>query len=262
MNPVKEALARGNVSVGTWMQFGHPGIGEILANAEYDWIAVDMEHSDIGIAEFTQVCRGIRGRGPITLARVRENDTLAIRQVLDMGAHGVIVPLVNSAAGARKAAAAAKYPPAGVRGFALHRNNEYGAAFDEYVRHANDDVLVIVMIESQEAVKNIEDIVAVDGVDGIFIGPYDLSGSFGGPGKLDDQGMKSALDRCLEACESAGKVAGLHVVSGTADDIRTAVDSGFKFIAVGMDTVFLDVGARTALEAAQAVSAGRVDGQA
>lgn len=251
MNPVKKALSNGRVSIGTWIQFGHPGIAEVLANAGFDWIAADMEHSDIGIQEFAGLCRGMHGRGSIPMARVRENAVLDIRQTLDMGAQGVIVPLVNDASDARRAVAAAKYPPAGIRGFAFHRNNDYGASFDEYVCNANDDVLVIVMVESKEAVKNIDEILDVDGVDGIFIGPYDMSGSYGIPGKTDDSVVKAAFRTCVEACRRKGKAAGLHVVGVSEPVIREAIESGFTFIALGMDNGFMDKAAREALSLAR-----------
>jgi 2-keto-3-deoxy-L-rhamnonate aldolase RhmA len=256
MNAVKKALLQGHISIGTWIQFGHPGIAEVLANAGFDWIAADMEHSDIGIQEFTGLCRSIYGRGPVPLARVRENDVLAIRQTLDMGALGVIVPLVNTSDDARRAVAAAKYPPAGIRGFAFHRNNDYGAGFDDYVREANDDVLVIVMVETKEAVENIDSILGVEGVDGIFIGPYDMSGSYGMPGKTDDPLIKAAFQKCVGACRKAGKAAGLHVVGVSEPAIHEAIESGFTFLGLGMDNVFLDTAARKTVGIARGLAAG------
>lgn len=257
MNAVKWALAQGRISIGTWIQFGHPGIGEVLANAGFDWVAADMEHSDIGVHQYTELCRSMYGRGPVPLARVRENDVLAIRQTLDMGAQGVIVPLVNSADDAMRAVTAAKYPPAGIRGFAFHRNNDYGVGFDDYARDANDDVLVIAMVESKEAVTNIDSILGVEGIDGIFIGPYDMSGSYGIPGRIDDPVMKAAFGTCVEACRRAGKTAGLHVVGVSEPAIREAINSGFTFLGLGMDTVFLDTGARETVGIARDLIIGR-----
>lgn len=251
MNPVKKALERGEVSLGTWIQFGHPGIAEVLANAGFDWIAADMEHSDIGIGEYSALCRGMYGRNGVALARVRENDVLAIRQTLDMGAKGVIVPLVNNAEDAIRAVAAAKYPPQGIRGYAFHRNNDYGVSFSSYQREANDDVLVIVMVESKEAVKNINEILGVEGVNGIFIGPYDMSGSYGIPGQTDHPMMKDAYRTCIEACRRFGKAAGIHVVKVSKSSISEAISSGFTFIGLGMDNLFIDQGAREALDIAR-----------
>lgn len=247
-NPVKKALIEGTLTIGTWIQIAHPAVAEILANAGFDWIAVDCEHTDIGPAGFANLARGMHGRVAVPLARVRENDTLAIRQMLDMGAMGVIVPLVNTAAEAARAVRAAKYPPQGVRGFAFHRGNNWGVDFAKYAESANDDIAVVVMIESKEAVDNIDEILAVEGVDGVFIGPYDLSGSYGIPGLTDDPLVNDACRNVLAACERAGKSAGLHIVIPGADKISKALDEGFTFIALGVDTVFLDKSARSSLK--------------
>jgi 2-keto-3-deoxy-L-rhamnonate aldolase RhmA len=247
MNPIKDSLARGEVCLGTMMQFGHPGIAEVLANAGYSWIAVDLEHSDIGTVDFTQVCRGMYGRGALPLARVRENDPLAIRQVLDMGAAGVLVPMVGTAQEAAAAAAATRYPPQGVRGFSFHRANDWGTRFAEHVRDADNDVLLLVMIETRPGVENIRAILETEGVDGIFIGPYDLSGSFGVAGQLDHPVIQDAIAACLAACREAGKTAGIHIADPSPGLVQKRIDSGFRFIGLGYDSVFLNLAARNAL---------------
>lgn len=254
MNPVREALLARTVTVGTWIQMGHAAVAEILAGAGYDWIAVDCEHTDIDVGGFTCVARGMHGRGAAPMARVRENDTLAIRQVLDAGAEGVIVPLVNSADDARRAVAAAKYPPLGVRGFCFSRMNDWGAAFDDYVRRANDDVAVVVMVESRQAVESIDEILSVEGVDGVFLGPYDLSGSYGCPGQTRSAVVREACAAVVAACARQGKSAGLHVVDPAPENVAGAIEGGFTFIAVGVDTVFLDQAARAGLAAARAAA--------
>lgn len=250
-NPVKKALLEGKVTLGTWMQIGHPAIAEVFANAGFDWIAADCEHTDIGIEVFANIARGMYGRGSVPMVRVRENDTLAIRQVLDAGAQGVIVPLVNSAEEASRAVAAAKYPPEGVRGFAFCRVNNWGVDFNEYAATANRDVAVVVMIESKQAVENIEEILQVEGVDGVFIGPYDMSGSYGIVGQTSHEIIKNACGRVVEACNKYKKAAGLHVVIPTEEAIAKAVKDGFTFIALGIDGVFIDKAARKAIKVAK-----------
>jgi 2-keto-3-deoxy-L-rhamnonate aldolase RhmA len=250
-NPVKKKLQEGKVSFGSWIQIGHPAVAEVLSRAGFDWIAADMEHTDIGIGEFTDIARGLYGRGPIPLARVRENDTLAIRQVLDAGAWGVVVPLVNSAEEAERAVRAVKFPPRGIRGTAFFRANDYGADFNDYMAHANEESLVIVMIESKEAVAVIDEIVGVDGVDGVFIGPYDLSLSYGIPGRLTDPLMVEAKKKVLAGCRKAGKAAGIHEVRLSAETITAVVQDGFTFVGLSMDTLFLENGARDALKIAK-----------
>lgn len=246
-NPVRAKLLGRERCIGSWMQIGHPAIAEMLGHLGFDWIGIDCEHTDIGPAEVAAISRGLRGTGTLPLVRVRENDTLAIRQALDLGAYGVIVPLVNSAEEARRAVAAARFPPAGVRGFAHFRANDYGADFDEYARTANDEVTVITMVESKDCVEHIDEILAVDGVDGVFVGPYDLSGSYGVPGQTQHDLVIMARERVLEACIAAGKSAGLHIVTPTPEVIATAIATGFTFLALGMDTVFVRDGAAKAL---------------
>ncbi|MEN8256138.1 MAG: aldolase/citrate lyase family protein, partial [Verrucomicrobiota bacterium] len=223
-NPVRKALLERKITLGSWIQIGHPAVAEILANDGFDWLAADCEHTDIDVEGFTQIARGMYGRGPVSMVRVRENDTLAIRQMLDAGAQGVIVPLVNNAEEAAKAVAAAKYPPQGVRGFAFSRMNNYGVDFDENAKTANDDIAVVVMIESREAVENIDGILEVDGVDGVFIGPYDMSGSYGIPGEPSHPLVQEGCAKVLSACEKAGKSAGLHVVFPSEENIKKVID--------------------------------------
>lgn len=246
-NPVRNALLERRLTVGTWIQIGHPVVAEVLANAGFDWIAADMEHTDIDNAAFAALARAMHGRNVVPLARVRENNTLAIRQVLDLGAQGVIVPLVHTAGDAERAVSAAKYPPRGVRGFCFSRMNNWGSDFDAYAASANHDTAVLVMIESREGVENIDAILAVDGVDGVFIGPYDLSGSCGVPGQTGHELVKAGCHRVLEACRNAGKAAGMHVVIPTEALIAKALADGFTFLALGVDIVFLNAGARDAL---------------
>jgi 2-dehydro-3-deoxyglucarate aldolase len=245
-NPIRRALLERRVTLGTWIQIGHPAVAEILAEAGFDWIAADMEHTDIDNAAFANLARGMHGRGVAPLARVRENDTLAIRQVLDLGAQGVIVPLVHTPEDAERAVAAAKYPPRGVRGYCFSRMNDWGKDFDTYAAQANDEIAVVVMIESKQGVENIDAILAVDGVDGVFIGPYDLSGSCGVPGQTDHDLVQAGCRRVAEACRKAGKAAGLHVVLPDSAAVEQAVSDGFTFIALGVDTVFLRGGADNA----------------
>jgi 2-keto-3-deoxy-L-rhamnonate aldolase RhmA len=250
-NKVREALLEQKVTLGTWIQIGHSAIAEVFARAGYDWIAADCEHTDIDIEGFANLARGMYGRGTVPLARVRENDPMAIRQVLDAGAEGVIVPLVNTAEDARIAVRAAKYPPDGIRGFAFCRANNWGADFDQYTTMANKNVAVVVMIESREAVKNIDEILSVKGVDGVFIGPYDMSGSYGITGQTSHPNIKKACQIVVQSCKRHGKSAGIHIVKPTEDAICDAIEDGFTFIALGIDTVFLNEGGNKALRIAR-----------
>ena len=242
----RKALLERQVTLGTWLQINNATAAEVLANTGYDWIAIDIEHTDIDIVSLTNLLRGMYGRGVAPIARVTTNDTIEIRRALDVGAQGVLVPFIGTAEQARKAVSAAKYPPWGVRGYSFSRANDWGLNFSGDVQTANDETAVIVMIESAEGVENIEDILAVEGVDAAFIGPYDLSGSYGIPGQLDAPVVRDACRRVIEACEQAGKSVGLLVVRPTPEAIRQAIEDRFTLICLGLDTVFIDQGARAA----------------
>jgi len=250
-NPVRKALLERRVTIGSWLQINHPTPAEILANVGFEWIGADLEHADIDVVSFTALLRAMHGRGTVPFARVPSNDTILIRRVLDVGAQGVLVPLVNTPEEAERAVQAAKYPPRGVRGYCFSRMNNWGADFDDYVRRANDDIAVVVMIESKQAVENIDAILAVDGVDGVFIGPYDMSGSYGIPGETSDPIVQEACRKVIDACARAKKSAGLHVVFATPDAIRKAIADGFTFICLGVDGLFMDQAARAAKQAAE-----------
>ncbi len=248
MNKVKEALLNRKLTVGSWIQTGSPVSAEILSRAGFDFIGIDMEHSDIHVNEFASIARGMDAFGTLAFARVRENDTLAIRQVLDMGAQGIIVPMVDNAEDAKRAVQAAKYPPIGVRGFGYARANNWGVDFDEYAKKANDDIPVVVMIESKAAVDNIDEILDVDGVDGVFIGPYDMSGSYGLVGQPNHPVVIDACNRVAEACARHHKSAGRHIVIVTEEDVKRALEQGFTFLVLGTDINFLSNGAKACID--------------
>ena len=241
MNTVKDKLGKGQVSLGGWLQIGHAAVAEMMAAAGFDWVALDAEHGQIDVEAGANVLGALRGGGAVPLVRVQSNDEITIRRWLDAGAAGIIVPLVNNAQQAADAVAAAKYPPMGRRGFGFCRANIGGRDFTKYIASANDDILVVVQIEHVEAVKNIDSILEVEGVDAAFIGPYDLSGSMGLVGQLDHEDVTAAIRTMLQACKKHRKAAGIHVVAvdaapKTADYAR----DGFTFIALSIDTVMLN----------------------
>ena len=168
-----------------------------------------------------------------------------IKRVLDCGAGGIIVPLINSAAEARAAVQAAMYPPAGLRGVSLGRASGYGNNFEDYFDTINDQVIVLAQIEHYLAVEKIDEIVSVDGLDGIFLGPYDLSGSMGIVAQFDHPRMVAARKRVIEAAKKAGKAIGIHEVRPEAGAAVALLEEGFNFIACSIDTIFLGNSART-----------------
>jgi 2-dehydro-3-deoxyglucarate aldolase len=249
MANLREALLGRRLLVGSWIQIANATSAEILAHAGFDWIGIDMEHTDIDMGSLAPIMRGMYGRGAEPIVRVEGNDVVQIRKALDLGAAGVLIPLIGSAEEARKAVSAAKYPPVGVRGYCFSRMNNWGVDFSEYADRANDDVAVIVMIETKSGVEQIDEIISVDGVDGVFIGPYDMSGSYGVPGQTDGPVVAKACSRVIESCRNAGKSVGLHVVKPTASAVAAAVDAGYNLVCLGADVVFLTRGATEALRA-------------
>ena len=225
--------------MGTWIQLGHGGVAEILAKASYDWVCVDLEHGVIDLETATEIFRVLDTFGCVPAVRVPKNDTLWIRRVLDAGARCIIVPMVNTVEEAKAAVAATKYPPAGVRGFGFCRANEHGVEFESYMNSANEEIAVVMQIEHIDAIENLSGILDVDGVDGVFVGPLDLTGSMGLVGQMDHPEVVQALSRFREVCASEGKSAGMHIVHPNSESIQQSVNEGYTFIALGLDNVFL-----------------------
>ena len=243
----KEKLRRGELALGGWMMIGHPAIAEIMAGEGFDWIGVCMEHTSVDIRAFTDIAMALKGTGVDLLARLPSHSEVQAKLVLDAGASGIIVPSVNTPEQARRAVAMAKFPPEGCRGASLCRATDYGRNFTAYFRNHNADVLVIVMLEHTDAVQNVDAIMATPGVDGVFIGPYDLSASMRLPGLLDHPQVLAAEQTILDACRRHHMPAGIHALPGDSAQIRRYVEQGFCFIACGMDTELLLHGSRAML---------------
>lgn len=238
---IKKILNEGGISIGTWMSMAHISIAEILAAAGYDWVVIDTEHGAIDVSEVLPLIIAIENGGAVPLVRLTWNDPIQAKVVLDAGSAGLLVPMVNSRQDAEFAVEYAKYPPIGSRGTGLARAHGYGVSFKEYVRDANRDSLLIVQIEHVDAVQNIDEILSVEGIDGVFIGPYDLSMSMGIPGELDHPDVEAAKERVLKATQDKGLAPGIHLVHPdmVENRLETAIDQGYRFIALGTDILFL-----------------------
>ena len=243
---IKQIFKDGNISIGSWMSMAHESIAEILASAGYDWVVIETEHTAIDVSEVLRLIIAIEARGAIPLVRLAWNDPIQAKAVMDSGAAGVLVPMVNNKADAEQAVKSIKYPPLGYRGVGLARAQGYGVTFDEYIQAANRDSLLFVQIEHFEAVRNIDEILAVPGIDGVFIGPYDLSMSLGLPGQLNHPEVEAAKQRVLEATKAYGLAPGIHLVhpDTAAEDLKQCIDLGYQFIALGTDILFLGDSAR------------------
>jgi 2-dehydro-3-deoxyglucarate aldolase len=245
---LKEKLRIGEITLGSWITLAHPAIAEIMARAGFDWLAVDLEHSVITIREAEELIRVIDLCGVVPLVRLSTNDPVQIKRVMDAGAHGVIVPMVNSAEEARKAVESVRYPPDGRRGVGLARAQGYGSSFEQYKEWVNQESIVIVQVEHIMAVENLEAILAVEGVDGFIVGPYDLSGSLGIPGQFDNELMIEAMSKIQTFMSSSSKIPGYHVVEPDVDQLQQRVREGYRFFAYSVDIRMLDTCCRSAIK--------------
>ena len=236
---LKQRLRSGETTVGSWITLAHPAIAEIMAQAGFDWLVVDLEHSVITIREAEELIRVIGLCGLTPLVRVSANEPAQIKRVMDAGAHGVVVPMVNSREDAARAVAAVKYPPTGTRGAGLARAQGYGTRFEDYRSWLEQESLVFVQVEHVFAIENLVAIMEVEGVDGFFVGPYDLSGSLGRPGEFDHPSMRQALDRIAETIPHTKAAAGFHVVPPQPELVTEKAKQGYRLIAYSLDTLLL-----------------------
>jgi len=235
-NPVKSALREGQPQVGTWLSMGDLTATRMLARVGFPWLTVDLEHSPIDWSQAGMLFGAIADAGCTPIARVPRGDHDHIKRVLDAGAHGIVVPMVNTVEEARAAIAAAKYPPAGNRsvGGALHAIN-YAASAGDYYKYANDEILVILQTESPEGVENADEIYSLPGVDAIFVGPNDLTAQMRSADGADPspEEFEAMLQRILAAGRKTGTPVGLHVQ--TVEAVQQRVEEGWQFIALGSD---------------------------
>lgn len=234
-----EALAEtGRPLAGMWVCSGSPLIAEICAGSGLDWLLVDAEHSPNGLESILAQLQAIHGHPVQTLVRPPVNDTVLIKQYLDLGIQNLLIPMVHSVEDAEAAVAATRYPPEGVRGVgsALARGARWNRVSD-YLARAAGTISVTVQIESTAAVEAVEDILAVGGVDAIFVGPSDLAASMGVLGQQEHPDVRAAVEHCLAAAQQAGKPAGVNAFN--PDTARHYLDSGARFILVGADVALL-----------------------
>ena len=238
-NHFHQELADGGVAMGGFMQIGHPAVAEVFARAGLRWVMFDTEHGGIDLETGTALIRAMSAWPCTPFVRLPINDSAWIARFLDAGVGGIVVPMVNSAVQAQAAVDAARYPPVGRRGFGYNRANNFGVDFDEYAANANANTAVIVQIEHIEGVENIDQILDVEGIDGVFVGPYDLTGSMGIVGQMDHPKMADALKRIITACHRHNVAAGLHVVQPQIERVHKAIDDGFRIIGMSLDNVML-----------------------
>ena len=243
-----ERIRSGLPVFGGWIMTGSPAVAEDMGDEWYDFLGVDMEHTPTGAEGFYRIALAAKGTGCDLLARLPSCDPVLAKQVLDLGAAGIIVPSVNTPAEAAQAVAMARFPPDGIRGASLCRASGFGRRFGEYFAAHNRDVVVVVMLEHIDAVRQADAILATPGLDAALIGPYDLSASMNLAGRLDHPDVQAAQQAILDACRRQKVAAGIHVVPVDPQEVRRRVDAGFRFVACGIDTLFIREGCRRMLE--------------
>ncbi|MCK4359522.1 MAG: 2,4-dihydroxyhept-2-ene-1,7-dioic acid aldolase, partial [Candidatus Cloacimonetes bacterium] len=235
---LKKKLLSNSLTIGSWLSFGYTPVTEIMAQAGFEWLVIDMEHTSIDDFAAMQMIQIISLSKCVPLVRVGKNDELIIKRVMDSGAQGVIVPMINSKDDAERAVNAVKYPPTGNRGVGLSRAQKYGVGFEEYKKWIEKNSIVIVQIEHIKGVENLPEIMSIEGVNGFIIGPYDLSASMGIPGKFEDIEFINTLHSVEKFINKSNKPGGFHVVHSDVKLLQEKIDKGYRFIAYGDDMVF------------------------
>jgi 4-hydroxy-2-oxoheptanedioate aldolase len=251
-NTLREIWRRGDAVVNGWLSVPSAFSAEVMAHQGFDSLTVDMQHGVVDYQVAVTMLQAIATTPVIPLARVPWNDPAPVMKILDAGAYGIICPMISTAEQAEALVAACRYPPRGYRSWGPVRASLYAGS--DYGAHANDEILVMPMIETAEALKNLDDILSVPGIDAVYVGPSDLSLAFGCEPRLDqtDPPVVEAQQRILDACRRHGVVAGIH--NATAAYALKMVAAGYQFVTLASDSRFL------AAKAAEEVAAVRKTG--
>lgn len=236
----RQRFLSGERLLGTLLSIPSGAVAEILADTGFDWLFLDAEHGPLEVTELQTILQTV-SRRIACLVRVPSQNEIPIKRALDLGAAGIIVPQVNTASEAEQVVQFSRYAPLGSRGVGISRAGGYGLNFQPYVASANDLTTVVVQAEHIRAVENIEEIVQTPGVDGVLVGPYDLSASMGLMGQIDHPDVVEAIDRVTRVCQAADMKLGIFSV--TSDAILPYRDRGFTLLVAGVDTIMLGLGA-------------------
>ena len=240
-NAFKHALKDGKAQIGLWSSLSSNYSVEVIAGAGFDWILLDLEHSPNDLESLLAQLQAAAPYPTHPVVRVPWNDMVAMKRILDVGAQALLVPYVSTAEEARAAVAHTRYPPKGVRGVAgTTRATRFGRIKD-YAKRAHEEICVLVQVETEAALDNIESICAVDGVDGVFVGPADLHASMGYTGEIANPKVKPLIDDAIRRIRKAGKAPG--ILTPSEEDARRWLDCGALFVAVGADVGILARGA-------------------
>ena len=224
---------------GGWTSIGHAQITEILVRSGVDFLGIDLEHSTISQEQAQQIIATCQAQGTPCIPRVASHNSESIRRLLDSGADGVLVPTVETSEQVKKLIEWTKYPPAGRRGFGVARAQGYGHDFQRYTTEWNSTSILLLQIESIEGVKNIDELLLFDEVDGVMIGPYDLAGSLGIPGEINSELVRDASGVVLESCKKYNKACGTHIIEPDQKSIQIALHDGYTFLVLASDVFIL-----------------------
>jgi len=236
---IRKKLSNGNNSIGTWQQIPNASISEILGQSGYDWVSVDIEHGSISIDQLPDLFRAIELGGTLPLARIASSNSKDCKQALDAGAGGIIAPMIESAEQLENTRDACRWPPSGKRGVGFSRANLFGKYFDEYKKEAQAPLL-IAQIEHINAINNLDEILQVNGLDAIMIGPYDLSASMGITSEFDNKDFVAVMDSILQLCKKYNISCGDHIVPPDPKLLEKRIKEGYRFLAFSTDGVFLN----------------------
>jgi 2-dehydro-3-deoxyglucarate aldolase len=236
---IKEKLRQGDPTIGSWMQMPDTSVAEIMGQAGYDWVAVDLEHGRFSQQSLPDIFRALELGGTVPFARVACSEAKDIKAALDAGALGIILPMIESAQQLKKAIASALYPSKGSRGVGYCRANMFGKKFEEYSEKVAQEIILIAQIEDIRAVEALDEILCVSGLDGIIIGPYDLSASMGLTAQFEHQDFLAAMDRIRHKALEYKVPMGMHIVQPDQNKLQQKISEGYQFIAYSIDSVFL-----------------------
>lgn len=253
----KKKFNTGKVQLGTWLTIPSSAVAEIICQAGFDWVAIDMEHSSMTTSDAEQLIRVIDLSGKTPLVRLSSNDEVLIKKVMDAGAHGIIVPMTNSLKDVNHAYESMHYPPLGKRGVGLARAQNYGASFKDYWKWVANESILIVQIEHKDAVANLDEIFSSGKIDGYIIGPYDLSASLGIPGQFDHPDLQRALKYIEDKADEYKIPKGIHIVEMDQNLLKDKMDLGYKVIAYGVDFRVLDVSFKKAMMTFEELGKGK-----
>jgi len=239
ISEIKRKFKSGQASIGSWMQIANASVAEIMGKAGYDWVAVDLEHGHFSSQILPDIFRALELGYTMPFARIAQCHPRDIKQALDAGAKGIIIPMVGSASQLRQGIEWAFYPPRGLRGVGYSRANLFGKSFESHIEKSLNNTLIVAQVEHIRAVEKLDEILQVEGLDAIMVGPYDLSASMGLKGRFQDQRFIETIRQISQIARLYNVPMGLHVVKPVLGELEKAIEEGYQFIAYGIDAVFL-----------------------